>query len=491
VIDPRTLRGQLGLAYAAALLVALIAFAAATLALVDRTQRSTLDDRLHTAALAVGAIVEQRDGRLALDTNDPTQFARIVGTRLNGALLDAGGRPVLSTVVAVPEPIRALVRFGLWPRTHTVVVGGENVRVAELPVPAGGPPLGAAVVWRDLDSVDELDRRLALVFALAIPAVAAFAIVGGSAVAARGLRPLVTMAQVASEIEASDLSRRLAIPPRDDELGRLVVTFDRMLDRLQEAFVRQRRFTSDASHELRAPLSVIRAEADLMLRKRRTPEEYERALRAIAAQADDLESLTRDLLAAARAESEAGARASVDLAAVADAAAERLATLARARNVTIRRDGTAEAIVQGDAAALRRAVICLVHNALKYARATVVISVLRQAQDDTVEAQDDTVEAQDDTVEAQDDTVELRVEDDGPGFSPEALEHATERFWRDDPARERRADGADDGGGTGLGLSIARAIVEAAGGSVRLENRASGGATVVVELPRDRTFMSL
>ena len=332
MIDPRTLRGQLTLAYAAALLVALIAFAAATLALVDRTQRATLDERLGIAAHAIGAVVEQRNGRPALDTTDRGQFARIVGTRLNGAILARSGDPVISTVVEVPDSIRALVREGLSKRTETVAIGGDQVRVTELPVPSSGAPSGAAVVWADLDYVDELDRRLALAFAFTIPIVAAFAVVAGSAVAARGLRPLVTMAQVASEIEAHDLSRRLAIPPRDDELGRLVVTFDRMLDRLQEAFVRQRRFTSDASHELRAPLSVIRAEADLMLRKRRTPEEYERALRAIAAQADDLEALTRDLLAAARAESENGTRSEVDLAAVADAAAERLATLARANS---------------------------------------------------------------------------------------------------------------------------------------------------------------
>jgi signal transduction histidine kinase len=107
---------------------------------------------------------------------------------------------------------------------------------------------------------------------------------------------------------------------------------------------------------------------------------------------------------------------------------------------------------------LRRAVICLVHNALKYARSRVEVRVERGG----------------------DGAVRLIVADDGPGFSSDALEHATERFWRDDPARERRIK---NGGGTGLGLSIARAIVEASGGTIRLTNGASGGAVVVVELP--------
>jgi len=468
VIDPRTLRGQLALAYAAALLVALVLFAAATLALVDRTQRTTLDERLQVAARAIAAITDQRNGRLSIDETDRRQFLRIVGSRVNGAVFDVGGKTLASTVLRVPNAVRALATEHATSGVVTVRGNDEDLRVAVVAVPPGRRTLGVAFVWHDLDLVTDLDRRLTLAFGIAIPIIAAFAVVAGSAVAARGLRPLVAMAEIASEIEAHDLSRRIAIPPRDDELGRLVATFDRMLDRLQSAFERQRRFTGDASHELRAPLSVIRAEADLMLRRPRSGDEYRRALEAIAVQADDLEALTRDLLAAARAESApADTRAVVDLAAIAGEAADRLAVLAGSRGIALARSLPPGALIRGDGDALRRATVCLLHNALKYGRHEGTVTV---------------------AVEADENRVRLVVADDGPGFSDAALDHATERFWRDDPARGR-ADGNGEASGSGLGLSIAAAIVQAAGGTLTLTNRREGGASAVVELPSAGPFI--
>ena len=461
MIDPRTLRGQLGLAYAATLLLALVAFAAITLVVVDRTQRAALDDRLMTSLRAVGALVDVQHGRIVLDMRDFTQFAHVVGTRLDAAILDAGGAPLATTAEDLPAGIAAAARSvtGDGPRLLSVASAEGHLRAALEPVPPGRNPHGVVVVWREFDDITELDRRLTILFGFAIPLIAAFALLAGSAVAARGLRPLDTISAVASEIEAHDLSRRLAIPPRDDELGRLCATFDRMLDRLEDAFARQRRFTGDASHELRAPLSVIRAEADLALRRARTPEEYERALRSIAAQADYLEDVARDLLAAARAEATASGDAVADLAAVAAGAAARLDPIAHARGVALTVRTPGPAAVRGDAAALERAVVCVVHNAIKYARSGVAIELEIAA-----------------------DAQRLLVTDDGPGFSADALAHATERFWRDDPARSQRGTADDEGGGAGLGLAIAAAIVTASGGTLTLENIPPGGGRVVVAI---------
>ncbi len=457
---PLTLRMKLAIAYALALLVALVAFAAVTLVVVDRVQRLSLDDRLSTAVRAIGAIVEQRNGQLVLDANDRAQFGRIIGTRLRGAVLDRASHSVAGGFI-VPDALRALAA-SVTPgsaRMVTVTVGGEQLRSAVIAVPLRGNPAGAVVVWADLDQVVELERSLALVFATIIPLLAAFAVFAGGAVAARGLRPIDAIARLASEIEAHDLSRRLRIRAPDDELGRLARTFDRMLDRLEAAFEQQERFTSDASHELRAPLSVIRAEADLMLRRRRTPEEYERALRAIAAHADELEALTRDLLAAARADATAAvtSQGRVPVTDLTGGVVERLAPLARKRQIAVEGPADADVAVTGSETALRRAFLCVVHNALKYARSRVEI-----------------------VAEQHDREICLQVIDDGPGFSSAALDHATERFWREDGARVR---GSDEFSGTGLGLAIASVIVRASHGSLELRNAASGGAIVAIRLP--------
>lgn len=460
MIDPRTLRGKLALAYAAALLVALIVFAGGTLALLDRTQRDSLDERLGTAVRALIAVTDVHDGRLAPDPGDRSEFARIAGARLDNAVFSTDGKLMLGDPRAVPSSIRALIRSGGAGgpgglRLETVHVKDGELRVALMPIVYKGTTLGVAVVWRDLDPLTDVLQRVGFAFALAIPIVAAFAIVAGGVVAARGLRPLGAIATLASEIEAHDLSRRLGLAQRDDELGRLCTTFDRMLDRLEAAFERQRRFTGDASHELRAPLSVIRAEADLMLRRRREPEEYERALRAIAAHADELEALTQDLLAAARADVPDGGNEVADLAALTGEVGERLEPLAGKRGIAVRLTSEGDARVRGRGETLRRAVICLLHNALKFAHDGGAVTA---------------------TVTREGSNVRLAVIDDGPGFSPAALVHAVERFWRDEHVRSGEA-------GSGLGLAIVKAIVERAGGSLILGNHPGGGAEVVVRLP--------
>ena len=351
---------------------------------------------------------------------------------------------------------------------QSLQVGGETWRVGVTPVPRLVEPLGVAVTWRTLDAVGDVDRRMALVFALAIPLLVGFAFVAGNVVAARGLRPLRTLAALASEIEAHDLSRRLVIASTPDELGLLCATFDRMLDRLEEGFARERRFTTDASHELRAPLAVIRAEADLTLRRPREREEYERALRAISAQSDRLEALTRDLLAEARAESAArvvgiAEDATCDLGEIVRDVAERLAPLAHQLGVELRVSLEGVAAVRAAHDTLHRAVLCIVHNALKFARTTVRVRV----RDDGLSQ-----------------TGSIVVADDGPGFSADGLAHAPERFWRDQQVRSRPTISDFAGSGTGLGLAIATALVESAHGTLDLANHDGGGAQVTIVLPR-------
>jgi len=460
VLDPQTLRGRLTFAYASALAVALVAFALLALALLDTAQRSALDAQLATTARALLAVADVQNGDVSMEELDRGQFAAITGAKASAAIFHSGGKVLVSSDYAVPDMVRRVAVEAHIGRYASVTIGGDAARVYALPILAGGRKAGTIAVWRDAESIVALDRSIALAFAFAIPVVVGIAILFGSGIARRGLAPLDRIATVASEIEGRDLSQRLALPPRNDELGRFAAAFDRMLDRLQHAFERERRFTSDASHELRAPLSVIRAEADLALRKERSDVEYRRALEGIAAEADALEGLTRDLLAAARADVEpagdgrSGDIEPVDTDVVTTAATERLAILADARGIRLRTALAGPAFVRADRNALERAVVTVVHNAIKYAREAVDVRVL-----------------------CEDGTVTLAVEDDGAGFSQQALSHAFDRFWRDEEARSTE--------GSGLGLSIARAIVEKAGGTISLANRNSGGARVTITFPAE------
>ena len=464
-MEIRSLRGKLGLFYAAALLVSLVLFAAGTIVTEHELRRASFDDRVETATRALIASTGARDGRLVLVGTDTSRFARIIGSRLNGAIIASDGTLLISSVLALPPGVSRLATAPPPATTlRTIQLEGKPYRVGITPVPRLSRPLGVAVIWQNFDAIAAIDRRLEFVFALMIPLVVALALVAGNLVTSRGLLPLRKLATVASTIAARDLSERLEIPPTNDELGLLCTTFNQMLARLQDALERERRFTSDASHELRAPLSVILAETDLTLRRPRSPAEYQRALRAISVQVGRLEALTRDLLAEARSESIARIvdLVPIDLGQTVRSVASDLAPLARQRSVSID-------VVQDDAIrvrsspeSLRRALLCVAHNALKFSHGSVQIRV---------------------ALDAVTQAGIITVADDGPGFSAAALGHATERFWRDSKERSGQEVADFAASGTGLGLAIASSFVTAAQGRLTIANRAPHGALVTIVLP--------
>jgi signal transduction histidine kinase len=454
-LNPRTLRGRLTLSYASALVVALIAFAALALAVVDAEQRRGLDDQLATTARALNIVGDVVNGELIVDAKDREQFETILGTRAEGAIVSANGALAVASNAAQARSLRAFGTNAAVPKFTTVRAGGEELRAYAEPYLVKDRILGHILTWHDTGVIDQVDRNLAVAFTVAIPIVVGLAILAGGAIAQRGLKPLARIARLASEIEARDLSRRLAPDRQNDELGRLGATFNRMLDRLQNAFERERRFTSDASHELRAPLSVIRAEADLALRKERSVEEYRRALTAIAAEADALEDLTRDLLAAARDEGFVEEEpAPINVCEAALSAADRMSVLASTRQVSVKSRLGEAVFARANRSMLERALIGVLHNAIKYTPqgGAVTVAVARQHNH-----------------------ADLVVTDDGPGFSDEALRHGVERLWRDIEAKAQE--------GSGLGLSLAKSIVERYGGTIELANAVPHGAIVRMSFP--------
>lgn len=425
------------------------------LLIVDREQRSALDTRLRSVADALRIIGDVKHGSYSLDASDRRQFVIVLGAKAHGAIVVASGAVAVSTDDSTAHVLAA--RFGAvaGPIVSDVAIDGRSIRVFAEPLIEAGRRVGSAFVWSDLEPVATLDRQVALAFFIVTPLIAAIAMLAASEIARRGLAPLERVATLASEIEAHDLSQRLGSISRDREVSRLAATIDRMLDRLKDAFERERRFTGDASHELRAPLSVIRAEADLALRTPRSTADYMRALETIASEADALEGLTRDLLAAARGgEGGADALTPVDLREIAKTVAVRFCAISGDRRLALSPLGASPAVVAGNRPLLERAVVGVLHNALKYTpdRGTIVIDV-----------------------GTCDGRAALTITDEGPGFSQTALERAFDRLWRDDDVR-----GTD---GSGLGLSISKTIVERFDGKITLENAVPHGAVVRIEFP--------
>ncbi len=288
----------------------------------------------------------------------------------------------------------------------------------------------AATVW-----------RFALFTALLGLGGTAAAFVGAWLFAGLATKPAQEIAAQAEAIEAGTLSARITAHAETSEYRRLVGVLNAMLDRLDRAFQAQRRFVADASHELRSPLTVLKGDIEVALRRERAPEEYRSALESSREEVDRMTALADNLLTLARAD--AGLATDqlrpVDLAALAARVVERVGRAAAEERVTVTVDAV-PAPVRGDGPLLERAIGNLVENALKYSPAGSRITVRCGPRGGAGV---------------------VEVEDTGPGIAADQAAHVFDRFYRGDPARAR-------GAGAGLGLPIARAIAEAHGGTLEL-----------------------
>jgi two-component system, OmpR family, sensor kinase len=315
------------------------------------------------------------------------------------------------------------------------------------------PSGGVAVLARSLgprdESLDHLRHELVIFLPLALLA----ACFGGYALTAGALRPVEVLRRRAEAVTPGEPSR-LPVPPAGDEISRLAVTLNDMLSRLHAAFEHERRFVADASHELRTPLALLRTELDLALRRPRSREELESALRSAAEETQRLSRLADDLLLIARAD-QGPLPIRREVVAVADLladAATRFATRADSlgRELVV---VTTDLHVDADPLRAGQALVNLVDNALTHGEGAVELSAKER-----------------------EGFVELHVRDTGTGFPDDFRARAFDRFSRADEARSR--------GGSGLGLSIVELVAVAHGGRVGVSDVATGGADVWLSLQR-------
>ncbi|HET7568028.1 MAG TPA: HAMP domain-containing sensor histidine kinase [Gaiellaceae bacterium] len=394
-----------------------------------------------------------RTGHVDADTAGGTTLAEFAGP---DATIRDSDPPGLPALLDHADLARATLGGRVW-REVSIAGRRGRWRVLALPAPRNG---GVAIVARSLEpraeSLDHLRHELVLVLPLALLA----ASLGGYLLAAGALRPVEAMRRRAARVTAAEPGL-LPVPPARDELARLAVTLNDMLARLHDSFEHERRFVSDASHELRTPLALLRAELELALRRPRSREELEDAVRSAAEETERLSRLAQDLLLIARAD-----QAPLPLRRERVPAEELLATVAArfaAHAGSLGRElhvAPSDLVVDADPGRVEQALGNLVANALAHGAGAVSLAA-----------------------EGADGTVELHVRDEGPGLAPEFLGRAFDRFSRADESRGR-SDSSP--GGAGLGLSIVETVARAHGGSAGLRNRPGGGADAWIALPRDQ-----
>lgn len=268
------------------------------------------------------------------------------------------------------------------------------------------------------------------------------------------LAPLQRVTQAAARVTSRDLSQRVPVPRSKDEIHELALTLNRMLDRLEESFDTQRRFTADASHELRTPVTAIVGHANYLLRRTKPSPDQIDSLTVIRREADRMAKLVNDLLELARADAGFSIeRVRTNLLDIAEAVHMEVAPVAGNTEIIITSPAPVQEVI-GDPARLKQVVLNLVQNAINAGAQHISVSVSKEKE-----------------------MVRLEVLDDGPGIPRESLPHLFDRFYRVDGARSTR------GNGSGLGLAIVSWIVQQHGGTVEVQSSPGEGSVFSILLP--------
>jgi signal transduction histidine kinase len=430
---------------AVATVVVAVALAVGAAALIAALRHTLIDEVAEAGRAQAGDVVRQLEaGRPPILEVAGSDEQLIQVTTPAGAVVASS-----PNVVGKPAVVRLVP--GQSAQILTPLDNDEFVAVAEGAQTSDG--LRIVVVARALVDVLDTTTVVTRLLIVGLPVLLVVVAITTWFAVGRALAPVEAIRREVDEISAAQLHRRVPQPAADDEIGRLAATMNRMLARLESARNSQRRFVSDASHELRSPIATIRQHAEVarVHPDRTTVSEL---ADVVLAEQRRMQRLVEDLLLLARADEHVPlSRVPVDLDDLAFEEGHRL------RSTTSARVDTSEvgaARVQGDVDALRRVLRNLGENAARHASGRIVIALADQGDD-----------------------VVLTVDDDGPGIPESERERVLKRFVRLDEARSR------DGGGSGLGLSIVDEVVVAHGGSITISQSPLGGARIQVTLPAD------
>jgi two-component system, OmpR family, sensor kinase len=458
----RSTRGRLVLVQMVILAVAVALAAAAVFELVTVPARNQEDQTLFDQWGAVGNALDLRDGQVAYPPGRLPETAGATRQPVEIDVYTSGGLLIQTQSQSLSPTYLAQVAGR--------VLGGASVGPIDVRDAAGGPrrlyaaaqPVGdvraALIVSLSSADLETLTQRLLATLLLGGGLLVAIGGGLGWVLVSRTLRPVRAIAAAARAVGDHELDQRVAVPASADEVGELKDTFNDMLERLERSFETLRRFTADASHELRAPLTLMRTELEVALARERPAAEYVTVLGRIEGELQHLGRVVDQLLLLAQADagSLVPSPAAVDVADLVEEVAARWRGAAAARGVTIAVDAPTSGTLAADPHLLRRVLDNLLDNALRHSPpgGRVDLCACRHEHDWLFD-----------------------VADEGPGVHEAQRDRIFERFTRLDPARSRQS------GGAGLGLALSAAVARAHGGTLELADVNGPGARFRLRLP--------
>ncbi len=364
------------------------------------------------------------------------------------------------TLTALKNASRGIITF----ETNRSI-GNIPLRIITYPIIEQGHPVKIIQVASSLEEVEDALNTLFIILIITVPSALLVAVLGGQFLAHKALKPVDYITQTARLITSKNLNQRIPPTKVKDEIGRLIETFNDMISRLDQSFRQIKQFTQDASHELKTPLTILKGEVEVTLRKERTPHEYQQTLKSNLEEINRMSQIVEDLLVLSKADSgELKIKKElVDLNQIIDEVISHMEVLAYDKGIRIERLNHNEDIqIIGDPLRLRELFLNLISNGIKYTEKGGLIRI-------TIEKNEENG--------LKNPFIKVIVSDTGIGISKEDQIKIFDRFYRVDKARSR------DQGGSGLGLSICKWIVESHKGEISVESELGKGSSFIVKLP--------
>lgn len=354
-------------------------------------------------------------------------------------------------------------------------IGNTSLRIITFPVVENNHVTKIVQIASSLEEVEDTLNKLFRILIITVPLALMVASLGGQFLAHQALKPVDNITQTARMITSQNLNQRINPPKVKDEISRLIETFNEMISRLDLSFRQIKQFSSDASHELKTPLTILKGEVEVTLRKERPPQEYQQTLKSNLEEINRMSQIVEDLLLLSKADTGEIRlnKEDIILTEILNEVVAQMDRLAKSKKLHLSASNHHQDIhIFGDALRLRELFINLIENGIKYTEEGGAIHItLQKEYPPPVRNQSDWLEGE------KGEFVKIIVSDTGIGIAKEDQERIFNRFFRVDKARSREQ------GGSGLGLSICKWIVEAHQGEIKVESELGKGSSFIIKLP--------
>lgn len=371
--------------------------------------------------------------------------------RIGAKMSDIEGETLPTSFNALERAMRGEIVYETIERTK------PRLRMVTIPIMDNKKVTSVVQVGTSLEDFDETIRKLLLIMIISIPTSIIVTIVFGYFMAKKALRPVDQIRRAAVKISSSNLDEKIDITGRRDELGRLAETFNAMIGRLKDAFQRINQFSIDVSHELKTPLTILKGETEVALRKEREKDDYQKLLLSNLEEIDRMSCIIDDLLLLSKADTKE-IKLNMEEVALRDLIMDvcmNMKVVADKKSVELQINELEDVRLRGDELKLRRMLLNVVENGIKYSHVGGKVSVSSYVNDGYAR---------------------IDVKDDGIGISEEDIKYVFDRFYRADRSRKRES-------GSGLGLSISRWIAGAHKGSIEVNSQPTQGSVFTIKLP--------